>query len=133
MADNFNHFAEIANALPKLTSQMVRKTALDAKGNVQAHIVANGQVDTSFMLNSVYTVTSEGSDYKGGERALPQVAAPADDQTAYVAVAAEYAIFPNYGTVHQVGKPFFEPGIEEARESLDAALKVVADKLGDLA
>jgi hypothetical protein len=132
MADNFNHFQQIADALPGVLSQMVRKTAQDAKGNVQAHIVANGQVDTGFMLNSVYTVTSEGSDYKGGERAFPQVEAPLDDQTAIVAVAAEYAAFPNYGTSHQTGHAFWEPGLEEARESLDAGLKLVADKLGDI-
>lgn len=130
MANSTNNWQMIADAFPGLTSQAVRKTALDAQGNIKAHIVINDQVDTGFMLGSVYVVTSEGSDYKGGPRALPEVAAPPDDQTAYVAVAAEYAMFPNYGTVNQTGNAFFEPGMDEARIALDAAMSLVAKKLG---
>lgn len=130
MASSFNNWAMIAAQLPDVSSQMVRKTAQDAKGNIQGHIRNNGQIRTGFMFNSVYIVTSEGTDYQGGERALPQVDAPPDKFSAMVAVAAEYAQFPNYGTVHQTGKPFFEPGMDEARESLNAAMKLIADKLG---
>lgn len=132
MASNTNNWQQIADTLPKVTSQAVRKTALDAEGNIKAHIVANDQVDTGFMLGSVYVVTSDFSDYSGGPRALPEVAAPTDEQTACVAVAAEYAVFPNYGTVNQVGNAFFEPGMDEARIALDAAVALIAKKLGEV-
>lgn len=133
MATKFNHFAQIAEALPKACSQVVRKTALDAQGNIQAHIVANGQVDTSFMLNSVYAVTSEGSGYHGGARALPEVAHPPDDQSASVAVAAEYAIYQNNGTHLIPARPFFEPGIEDTRPGFESAVAAIQAKLAEAA
>ncbi len=84
--ESFNHFGNIADALPHVLGQVVRKTAFDCAGNIQGFIRSNGQVDTGFMLNSVYTVTDEGSTYAGGADALPEVSG-ADLTTAYVAVA----------------------------------------------
>src|ERR1700751_5206688 len=97
MATAFNNFDKIADALPQACAQIVRNTALKCKANIQHFIVSNGQVDTGFMLNSVYTVTDEGSTYQGGAKALPEVEKPAEPATAYVAVAANYGIFQNYG------------------------------------
>jgi len=131
MADSFNNWSKIAAQVPGLTSQMVRKTAMDAKANIQSNIRNNDQVDTGFMLGSVYVVTSEGSDYQGGEKALPEVAGPPDDQTAMVAVGASYAIFQELGTSRMTGRAFFAPGMDEARSSMDAAMKLIADKLGN--
>lgn len=132
MAESFNHFGAIADALPQVFGQIVRKTAFDCQGNIQGFIRANGQVDTGFMVNSVYTVTSEGSTYSGGEQALPEVGG-ADQTTAYVAVGANYAIFQNYGTRFQPGKPFFEPGIEQTRPGFDAACSALEDRLREAA
>ncbi len=128
MAESFNHFSQIAEALPVVLGQIVRKTALDCQANIQGFIRANGQVDTGFMVNSVYTVTSEGSTYSGGADALPEVGG-ADQTTAYVAVAANYAVYQNYGTRFQPGKPFFEPGIEQTRPGFEAACAALEEKL----
>jgi hypothetical protein len=80
----------------------------DLEGRTKDQIRANGQIDTSFMVNSVYTVTRAGqSTYesasttgtytnKAGEDVertkAPQAALP-NDAAALVAVGAEYAVF----------------------------------------
>src|SRR5258707_10238639 len=53
--DEFNHFSQIADALPVVCGQIVRKTAFECQANIQSFIRSNGQVDTGFMVNSVYT------------------------------------------------------------------------------
>jgi HK97 gp10 family phage protein len=125
MADSFNNFDQLANVLDTALAQAVSKTAFDGQANVQKHIQANDQVDTGFMLNSVYAKTKDTSTYKGGEKALPEVEAPSDDKTAYVAVAAEYAIYQDMGTRYMPGHPFFEPGMEETRQSFNDAIAVI--------
>jgi hypothetical protein len=155
MATSFNHWDKIADALPKVLGQVVRKTAFDAQANIQGFIRANGQIDTGFMINSVYTVTSEGSTYGTGkstvrystktglatkatrknvykatqQELLPEIVEASDETTAWVAVAASYAIFNNYGTRYIPGKPFFEPGIEKTRPEFEAALSAIEPKL----
>ena len=129
MAEGFNHWGQIANALPKVLSQVVRKTAFDGKANIQKRIQTNGQIDTGFMFGSVYVVTSEESTYRGGEKALPEIGKPEDDQTAYVAVAAEYAAPQNYGTRYLPPRPFFEPGMDDTRPGFEAALSAIESKL----
>ncbi len=126
--DEFNHFGQIADALPEMLGQIVRKTAFDCQANIQGFIRANGQIDTGFMVNSVYTVTSEGSTYSGGVDALPEVGG-ADQTTAYVAVAANYAVYQEFGTRFMPGKPFFYPGVEATRGSFEAACSRLEDLL----
>jgi hypothetical protein len=129
----FNHFDKIAKSIKPACKLVVKKTAFDAQGHIQAQIVANGQVDTSFMLNSVYTQTSDGSTYKGGEKALPETAKPASDTVAHVAVAANYAVHQNYGTRYLPPRPFWEPGIERTRPGFEKALQLIEQKMRDAA
>lgn len=129
MMESFNHFAEIAEQLHQAESQIVRKTAFDLQAAMQSRIRANGQIATSFMLNSVYTVTSEGSTYRGGANALPQVDKPEDDLTAYVAVAAVYGWWQNYGTTRIPARPFVEPAAASVLPSFEAALGKIEEML----
>jgi hypothetical protein len=115
MASNgFNHFAALAAALPEICEQVVTKTALDVKSNVQAQIVANGQVDTGNMLNSV--------EVEDGE----------DAQTKYIKVGAEYAPAQNYGTRFMAGRPFWEPGWNKTRPDFEAAIAAIQNKLNEV-
>jgi hypothetical protein len=85
------------------------------------------------MLNSVYFVTSEQSTYKGGGEALPEVSKPASETEAYMAVAARYAWYQNYGTKYQAARPFFEPAIQATMASFEKALQLIEKHLGDAA
>lgn len=125
----FNRYALIAQLLPGVLSQAVRKTAFDLAANAQQQIQANGSVETGFMLNSVYVRTDEESTYTGGEKAFPEVEQPPNAQTAYVGVAANYAGYVNYGTRFMAAKPFFEPAIERTRPAFDEAIGRVEDHL----
>jgi len=129
MSKSFNHFDAIAKALKPVCSQVVRKVALDCQANIQNQIRTNDQIDTSFMINSVYVVTSNSSDYKGGKNALPSVAKPKEETEVFVAVAAKYAIHQEMGTVHMPGRPFFYPGIERARPGFEKAITAIENKL----
>ncbi len=133
MAESFNHFGNIAKALPQVLSQVVRKTAFDCQGHIQGFIRSNGQIDTGFMLNSVYVRTYDESTYSGGAKALPEVERPDNAQTAYCAVGAEYGLYQNYGTRYMPGRPFFEPGVEATRPGFEAACRAIEAKLKEVA
>ena len=125
---NYNHFPEIAVAMHKALSQVVRKTAMD----IQASAASKAPVDTGFLRNSIYVVTSESSTYKGGGKSLSEVTKPEDDLTAYVAVGANYGVYVNYGTRHMPAQPFWEPAIEEAKPGFQAALDAIETKIKGL-
>lgn len=126
-----NHFAAIAEAFPEAVGKVVRKTAFDLQAAMQAHIRANGQIDTGFLVNSVYVVTSEDNSYNSGGHAdaFASVDAPREPTTAYVAVAANYGAYQNYGTRFQPARPFVEPAVDEVRPEFEAAMSAVEQYL----
>jgi hypothetical protein len=133
MAKSFNNFGKVANAIRPACKLVVKKTAFDIQANAQAHIVSNDQVDTSFMLNSVYVQTSDSSTYKSGENALPEIDRPSKETEAHAAVAASYAVHQNYGTVYLPARPFWEPAIEDVRPGFDGSMKIIARKMEEAA
>jgi HK97 gp10 family phage protein len=103
MMQGFNHFAEIAELLEKGLKQGVESVAVKAKDNIKDQIVANGQVKTGEMLNSVQVVEGEGGAYE-------------------VQVGVPYAGYQNYGTRFLPPRPFFEPGILKAGAEMEEIL-----------
>lgn len=74
--------------------------ALQIEGQAKANIVENDQIDTGFMLNSVYSTGPEGSTYGAAKSEASKknpaggMAPEVDPQGgAAVAVGAEYSIF----------------------------------------
>lgn len=128
MAEGFNHFPQISDQLDTVLDQVVRKTAFD----VQAQAASRAPVDTGFLRNSVYTVTSAGSTYgqggspPGDASLLPEVAGPSDKYSASVAVGASYGAFVNYGTRYMSAQPFWEPAIDAVRPSFESAVDKIA-------
>ena len=133
MAESFNHFGSIADALPQVLGQVVRKTAFDGLAHMQGFIRSNGQIDTGYMLNSGYVVTDTESTYSGGAKALPEIPRSDSPTTAFIAWAAFYAFWQNYGTRYIPGRPFVEPGIEATRASFEAACAAIEAKLAEAA
>jgi len=128
MAQSSNNWDKIARAIKPAAKAVVRKVAFDAEGQIKAQITANDQIDTGFMRNSVYVVTSEESTYKGGENALSETVKPSNELEAYVAVAAEYAAYQNY-----LFQAFFEPGMERVRPGFNKAMQLIKAKMEEAA
>lgn len=132
MAESFNHFGQISEALDLAISQIPRKAAFD----IQAKYASTAPRDTSFMANSAYVVTSQESTYgqggttssKGGYL-LPEVERPDDKYTAYLAIGANYAVYVELGTVHMAAQPAFYPAVDAVRPSFDAAVEAVKAKI----
>lgn len=160
MAENFNHFSDIAEKLPDILGKVVRKTAFD----IQAKAQTMAPVATGFLRNSIYTVTDEKSTYgrgvsvakapKAGKKGyvsrgqlksfvkrranqrqqeamlLAEVAGPDGPTTAYVAVGAQYGVYVEFGTTHMPARPYFYPAVESARYGFDEALSAIESQLG---
>lgn len=85
--------------LGEAIAEVLLAVGYQVEGQTKVNITDNGQVDTGFMLNSVYTTGNNGSTYGAAERQAgardpdgemaPEV--DAGDGVA-VAVGAEYAI-----------------------------------------
>ncbi len=134
MSDNFNHFENIADALPDVLSKVVRKVAFDIQSDAQSLAPR----DTGFLANSIYVKTSKDSSYsqieqpsKEGASLLQEVEAPPDDQTAYVAVGSNYGIYVEYGTVRMPAQPYLTPAVEAGQEALEAAASEIESMLKD--
>lgn len=131
MAEAFNNWDEIAVAMDKAAGQVVRKTALDAEGQIKAEITSQDLIDTGFMRNSVYTKTNKESTYgQGGSppkgaTLLPEIEAPKNDKTAYVASGADYTWWMNYGAHGRPAHGFFEKGMNRVMAGFDAAMAAI--------
>lgn len=98
MAANVKWYGDNVLAQVKVASQkMADEAALLIEGQAKANIVNNGQVDTGFMLNSTYSVTSGANSHSAGSHPErpDRKAAPAQTPGAgaVVGVAAEYALW----------------------------------------
>lgn len=136
MAESFNRFPELIARQDKLLSLAVTKTCFDLEAAIKAKIRANGQIDTGFMVNSVYSRTYDSSTYsnvgqptKKDAQAFDEVERPSDNKTGYVAIAASYGIYQNYGTRFQPGRPFLEPSIDLVRPEFEVALAAIDKSL----
>lgn len=88
--------------LRRASRQVVAELAYWIEAQAKANIVANNQVDTGFMLNSVYAVGPDGDSHYSQAQSAAQIQAeremgaeirPDDNDSAVVAVGAGYAIY----------------------------------------
>lgn len=100
------HGKEVYLILEQATADALEAAALSVESNAKRNIVNNDQVDTGFMLNSVYAVgqgTKEVDNFyralgdakkqNGDAVFLSREEPPKDGLSAIVAVGAEYGIF----------------------------------------
>ena len=123
MATEFNHFGKIALNLHKATAPMVAHTAQYIAETYEASAARR----TGFMATSAYYRTVETSTYGQGIAPpsddvylLPEVDAPANDQEAYAAVAADYAGFVELGTRFMNAQPTFYQSVDLAAGEFEA-------------
>lgn len=101
----FNKFTSLGETLIDECKNTEQNIGNDAVKNIQQHIVANGQVATGNMLNSVV----------------------ADGDT--ITVGAEYAVYQNYGTRYLPPRPFFEPGLDDTQDDIEQELERIVSVL----
>jgi hypothetical protein len=102
-------------------------------------MIANGQLDTAAMVNSVYVTTPGGSGYGAAAAAararnpdapLLDDVGPSEPGTAGIAIAVYYADAQNYGTrLGLAARPFFEPALEIVDSELETALAAAWEAL----
>lgn len=97
MPDNLKWYGDEVKKLilNKATPEMITAAALLVEGQAKVNIRENGQIDTGFMLNSVYAVGPGVNSYGPAVVAGKTAAGPASPSSggAVVGVAAEYAIY----------------------------------------
>lgn len=130
MPDEWNNWLKVAEAMTPACREAVTNTAKAGEIHVKANIVIRNLIDTGNMLKSVYASTPDGSSYETVDRGLPEIT-PESETEAILAVSADYAVFPELGTVHQSAKPFFYPGVDQMKGDFDTEMGIVAQKLED--
>ncbi len=128
----FNKFPAISRAFPSLFHEMVRNTA---QGIITDYYDLAPE-DTGFMASSGYVVTNDSSTYgattlepPGDSYLLPEVVAPDDPYTAIAAIAANYAIYQEYGTRFMPAQPTFFPAVDAAKALFQSELSLIEPKL----
>lgn len=138
MAGGFGEFVVVYDLLPEIAEKLeqvmtnaVNKAAFDIQATAQSLAPVG---PTGFLKNSIYVeVGEEGSEpnlhpYENiqepqeGQEALPQIDKPKKHQAA-VAVAANYGVFVEFGTVHMSPRPYLEPAIAAVAPSFLMALE----------
>jgi hypothetical protein len=132
---SFNHFPELALAMHEALSDIVAETTVYLGDMMIAQIYANGQIDTGFMVDSVYTVTKNGSTYGQGSIEPPGDAylmpeeTISSDMEGVAACAANYSGFQNYGTRYLPPRPFREPAMDLAKAEYEAKLAQLESRM----
>jgi len=119
------------------TDEALAAMAFEIEGLTKINVQGNGQIDTGFMLNSVYATTPTASSVgassgtytdRTGRSVERTAAAPISAQAgeAAVHVAAEYAVF------QEVKKPFLYPALNDVAGRADAIMEpVYRDRVGE--
>lgn len=123
----------VLKLVQKARDAMVRESAFLIEANAKLNIRENGQVDTGFMWNSVYTQTDKGDSTYGEARAEAtarasekdfHMPAKAPQDGAVVAVGAEY------GIVQEMEVAFLYPAVVTVAKQGEA--EIVAKGKGAL-
>ena len=118
---SYNHFPEIAKALPDETSEVVRKVAFDVEADAKMLV----PVDTGNLKNSIRMVID--SDGLGATVDIePGKTAPGRTSTT---TSAEYAPYVEFGTWKMGAQPFMTPAAEMNQPKFESAMKQLLQRL----
>ena len=118
------------------TQQALTAVALQIEGLAKRNVVGNNQVDTGFMLNSVYAFSPD-TDHYGQAKSAAQSkkdrtdvfhdkAQVTDEGGPWSAVA----VGAKYGVYQERAKPFLEPAMAEGISQLEAQMITEHKKAG---
>lgn len=121
--------------LTAASEAMVAAAAQQIEAEAKVNVTNNGQVDTGFMRQSIYSVTPRGGGNPPGggsyhsakenrqveRKALPARTAP--DGGAVVAVGAEYGIY------QEMARPFLYPAVERVGGNMGQIVQAGAGEI----
>ena len=126
---------EVMLALENATDELLQAAAFQLEAHTKVNIRSNGQIDTGFMLNSVYALYPDGSDTydathasgnyqnRNGDsvaRGLAPRRSLEDGAGAGVAVGAEYAAY------QEQQNSFLYRALEQVRDDIGGIIQQVA-------
>jgi hypothetical protein len=129
---------EVAFKIKGATDESIRAAAFWIESESRQNIQRNGQIDTSFMINSGYVRTEKETTYgstqtsgsytnKEGENVerdrAPEIQLP-KGQTALVAFGANYTLW------QELIQPFLFPALESAKRVTGGIIEKTAKKKG---
>lgn len=139
----YDKFPQIAGLLEVIVSELVRKAAFDIQAAAASNLSLGHGVDTGFLKGSIYCVVHDGKNLhpysaidtpqRPDAYALPEVEKPSSPTEAIVAVAANYGIYVEFGTVHMSAIPYLTPAAELVRPQLMASLALLENYIKALA
>ena len=106
------HLDHVMMRVDGATDEVLHALALQVEGVTKRNIVSNNQVDTGFMLNSVYSASEKGDTFgetwagPPGQKAT-KLRLPSLFSAAAVHVSAMYAIY------QEMMNPFLRPAADE--------------------
>lgn len=118
MDGNINWYEnDVVLAVEGATDEMLIRLAFQCEALAKVNIQTNGQIDTGFMLNSVYGI-GPGGDHRSAAEAQAQASAPRslaampqmEPHRAGVHAAAEYAIY------QEMANSFLYRALEQLQE-----------------
>lgn len=124
--------SEVTLKLENATAEALEAAAFDIMGLAKQNIVSNDQVDTGFMVNSVYAKGPGETNYRDAVAAhafnpdadfFPE-AALSGELEAVVAVAAEYGIWQEWM------KPYLYPALVKGAKNVGANLVEKTKEMG---
>jgi len=108
------HLDKVRVTVKGATQKVLEALAFQIEGQAKINIQANGQIDTGFMLNSVYTVTPKSSGFaaaQGAAKAHNPQAEMGPEPTAREGVAV--VVGANYAIYQEIKNAFLFPAAEQ--------------------
>ena len=123
---------DVLLAIEEATHEALLAMGFDVEGQAKINVQQNGQIDTGFMVNSVYTTDGSESGYRAASAAAHaknpegEMAPEADaGEGVAVAVGASYAVY------QEMKNSFLYRGLEQvAGGRAEAAIEQVARRRG---
>lgn len=115
------------------TADGLLAAAFQVEAQAKVNVVANGQVDTGFMLNAIYAAGIDESDYaqargeaeaQNPDASMAAEERPPDDLTVLVAAAAEYAIY------QEITNSFLYRALEQVAPQVGGHVETAAGEHG---
>jgi hypothetical protein len=127
---------EMMTKVNDATEALLSKLALRTEERTKMNIRTNGQIDTGFMVNSIYTITSKGSGYANAASAVNNTHSSktgrevdhskdmADAATLDEPLSSAVVVGANYAVFNEARKAFLYPAASDA--SREFGLEAVA-------